>query len=102
MYSINGDGRRRADGAAGTVGREKPDRAAFAEEDGFFHLCFEMEKPEAVVKCLRESKEAAVVCEAALAPAIGHGDQRVAFVVTTADRRDMIEFAETACPCRTP
>ena len=53
-------------------------------------------------KCRRESNEAAVVCEAALAPAIGLGDQRVAFVVTTADRRDMIEFAETACPCRIP
>jgi hypothetical protein len=94
MHSIHGDGRWRADGAAGTVGREKPDRAAFAEEDGFFHLCFEMENLEAVLKCLRESNEAAVVCEAALAPAIGH--RRVAFVVT-ADR-DLIEFVETARP----
>lgn len=80
MHSINGDGRRRADGAAGTVGREKPDRASFGEEDRFFRLCFEMEKPEAVVKCLRESNEAAVVCEAALALAIRH--RWVAFVVT--------------------
>ena len=102
MHSIHEDGRRRADGAAGTVGREKPDRAAFAEEDRFFHLCFEMESLEAMLKCLRERNEAAVVCEAALSPAIGLGDQRVAFVVTTADRRDMIEFAETACPCRIP
>jgi hypothetical protein len=53
-----------------------------------------MENLEAVLKCLRESNEAAVVCEAALAPAIGH--RRVAFVVT-ADR-DLIEFVETARP----
>jgi hypothetical protein len=93
MHSIHGDGRRRADGVAGTVGREKPDRAAFAEETDSF-LCFEMENLEAVLKCLRESNEAAVVCEAALAPVIGH--RRVAFVVT-ADR-DLIAFVETARP----
>jgi hypothetical protein len=72
--------------------REKPDRAAFAEDDGFFHLCFEMEKPEAVLKCLRESNEAALVCE----DGAGAGDRPPAFVVT-ADR-DLIEFVETARP----
>jgi len=54
-----------------------------------------MENLEAVLKCLRESNAAAVVCEGALAPAIGH--RRVAFVVTTA-ARDLIEFVETARP----
>jgi hypothetical protein len=44
------------------------------------------------LKCVRESNEVAVVCEAALTPAIGH--RRVAFVLT-ADR-DLIEFVETA------
>jgi hypothetical protein len=53
-----------------------------------------MENLELVLKCLRESNEAAVVCEAALAPAIGH--RRAAFVVT-ADR-DLVEFVETARP----
>ena len=71
-------------------GEKSPVERHLQKGGGLYHLCFEVNDLEAVLQCLRDSGEAAVVCEPVPAPAIGQ--RRVAFVVT-ADR-DLIEFLE--------